>query len=134
MEASAFHHEDDDLRSQEATPLITLANLYDGHTTGVELAGNLQLHARWLVHGSYTGQRVSLKPLPESKDTTNARAEADDPAHMFSVRSGPQPPGRFAARRIFPGGRQIAGVAAAGDIRSSTCASAGRRPTVSSCR
>jgi iron complex outermembrane recepter protein len=87
MEASVFHHEYDDLRSQEATPLITLANLYDGHTTGVELAGNIQLHARWLVHGSYTGQRVSLKPLPESRDTTNARAEADDPAHMFSMRS-----------------------------------------------
>ena len=87
MEASVFHHEYDDLRSQEATPLVTLANLYDGHTTGVELAGNVQLHARWLVHGSYTGQRVSLKPLPESKDTTNARAEADDPAHMFSLRS-----------------------------------------------
>ena len=54
MEASVFHHEYDDLRSQEATPLITLANLYDGHTTGVEAcAGNVQLHARWLVRGSY---------------------------------------------------------------------------------
>ena len=50
----------------------------------MELGGNLQLHERWLVHASYTGQRVALKPLPESRDTTNARAEADDPAHIFS--------------------------------------------------
>jgi iron complex outermembrane receptor protein len=87
MEAAVFYNDYEDLRSQEATPLITLANLYGGHTTGVELAGNVQPHARWLVHASYTGQLVALKPLPGSKDTTNARAEADDPAHMFSVRS-----------------------------------------------
>ena len=87
LEASAFYNDYDDLRSQEATPLITLANLYDGHTTGIELAGNVQPHARWLVHASYTGQRVALAPLPGSRDTTNARAEADDPAHAFSMRS-----------------------------------------------
>ena len=87
LEASVFHNEYDDLRSQEATPLITLANLYGGHVTGVELAGNVQPHARWLMHASYTGQRVSLKPDPDSRDTTNARAEADDPSHIFSMRS-----------------------------------------------
>ncbi len=87
FEASVFHNDYDDLRSQEATPLITLANLYDGYVTGVELAGNVQPHSRWLVHASYTGQRVALKPLPESRDRTNARAEADDPSHAFSMRS-----------------------------------------------
>ena len=87
VEASAFYNDYDDLRSQEATPLITLANLYDGHTTGIELAGDVQAHARWLLHASYTGQRVALKPLPGSRDATNARAEADDPAHAFSMRS-----------------------------------------------
>ena len=87
LEASVFYNDYDDLRSQEATPPITLANLYDGYTTGVELAGTAQPHARWMVHGSYTGQRVSLKPRPESRDITNARAEADDPSHMFSLRS-----------------------------------------------
>jgi iron complex outermembrane receptor protein len=75
--------------------------LYDGHTTGVELAGNIQLHARWLVHGSYTGQRVALKPLPESRDTTNARAEADDPAHMFSMRSYLNLPGELQLDGFF---------------------------------
>ncbi len=87
VEASMFYNDYDDLRSQEPSPFITLANLYDGYTTGVELGGNLQLHQRWLVHASYTGQRVALKPLPESRDTTNARLEADDPAHIFSARS-----------------------------------------------
>ena len=87
LEASVFYNEYDDLRSQEATPLITLANLYDGRTTGIELSGSVQPHSRWLMHASYTGQRVSLKPLPESRDMTNARAEADDPSHIFSMRS-----------------------------------------------
>lgn len=93
VEAAGFYNDYDDLRSQEPTPFIVLANLYDGHTTGIELAGNLQLHSRWLMHGSYTGQRVSLKPLPTSRDTTNARAEADDPSHMFSMRSYVNLPG-----------------------------------------
>ena len=74
VEASVFYNDYDDLRSQEATPLITLANLYDGHTTGVELAGNVQPHARWLVHASYTGQRVSLKPLARAAATRPTRA------------------------------------------------------------
>ena len=39
------------------------------------------------MHASYTGQQVSLMPLPESRDMTNARAEADDPSHIFSMRS-----------------------------------------------
>lgn len=87
LEAAVFHNEYDDLRSQEPTPFIVLANLYGGHTTGVELSGSVQPHSRWLVHASYTGQRVSLNPLPASRDTTNARAEADDPSHMFALRS-----------------------------------------------
>jgi iron complex outermembrane receptor protein len=87
FEASWFYNDYDDLRSQEATPLITLDNFYAGYTTGVDLAGNVQLHPRWLVHAGYTGQRVALAPVPGSHDTTNARLEADDPAHMFSARS-----------------------------------------------
>ena len=87
LEAAVFYNDYDHLRSQEPIPPITLANLYDGHTTGIELAGNLQPHARWLLHASYTGQRVSLRPLPGSRDATNARAEADDPSHIFSMRS-----------------------------------------------
>jgi iron complex outermembrane receptor protein len=87
VDAAVFYNEYDDLRSQEPTPFIVLANLYDGHTTGVELSSSVQPHSRWLVHASYTGQRVSLSPLPASRDTTNARAEADDPSHMFALRS-----------------------------------------------
>jgi iron complex outermembrane receptor protein len=101
LEASAFYNEYDDLRSQEATPFITLANLYDGHTTGIELSSNVQPHSRWLVHASYTGQRVSLKPLPGSHDTTNARAEADDPSHSFSARSYLNLPGNIELDGFF---------------------------------
>jgi iron complex outermembrane receptor protein len=102
IEAAFFHHDYGDLRSQEgALPSIRLANLYDGYTTGVELAGDLQVHPRWLVHASYTGQRVDLNPLPGSLDLTNARAEADDPSHMFSLRSYWNLPADFEADAFF---------------------------------
>lgn len=101
FEAAGFYNDYDDLRSQEPTPFIVLANLYDGHTTGIELAGNVQPHSRWLIHGSYTGQRVSLRPLPASRDTTNARAEADDPSHMFSMRSYLNLPGNVELDGFF---------------------------------
>jgi hypothetical protein len=67
----------------------------------VELAGDVQLLERWLVHASYTGQRVALAPLPGSRDTTNALLEADDPAHMFSVRSYVNLPGNFELDGFF---------------------------------
>ena len=101
FEAAGFYNDYDDLRSQEPTPIIVLANLYHGHTTGIEVAGNVQPHSRWLVHGSYTGQRVSLRPLPASRDTTNARAEADDPSHMFSMRSHANLPGQIELDGFF---------------------------------
>jgi iron complex outermembrane receptor protein len=101
VETSFFYNDYDDLRSQEATPLITLANLYDGYTTGVELAGNVQPHPRWLVHAGYTGQRVALDPLPGSHDSTNARLEADDPAHIFSARSYLNLPNNFELDAFF---------------------------------
>jgi iron complex outermembrane receptor protein len=44
---------------------------------------------------------VSLKPLPESRDTTNARAEADDPSHLFSFRSYLNLPGNFEVDGFF---------------------------------
>jgi len=101
MEVSGFHNDYDDLRSQEATPFITLANLYGGHTTGVELAGNVQPHERWLVHAGYTGQRVTLKPQPGSHDMTNGRDEADDPSHIFTARSYLNLPRRFELDGFF---------------------------------
>jgi iron complex outermembrane receptor protein len=99
VEASIFHHDYDNLRSQEPTlpagiPIV-LANKYAGRSTGVELAGDVQPVRRWLLHASYTAQRIDLKPEPGSRDTTQARAEAEDPSQMFSLRSYLNLPGRF---------------------------------------
>ena len=97
MEASVFHNEYDDLRSQEATPLITLANLYDGHTTGVELAGNVQLHralarARQLHRAARVAETASRKPGHDQR----ARRGGRSGAHVFHA-VVPQPAGRSAA-------------------------------------
>jgi iron complex outermembrane receptor protein len=102
VEASGFYHDYDDLRSQEGGQIpIRLANLYGGHTTGIELAGSVQPHSRLLVHASYTGQRVALRPGPGSRDVSNARAEADDPSHLFSIRSYLNLPGGVEADAFF---------------------------------
>jgi iron complex outermembrane receptor protein len=102
VEASVFRNQYDDLRSQEGrVPPIRLGNLYEGHTTGFELAGDVQPHPRWLLHASYTGQRVRLHPSPGGLDVTSARAEADDPSQMFSLRSYLNLPGAFEADAFF---------------------------------
>lgn len=99
FEATVFHHDYDDLRSQEPTPPagipIRISNQYDGRVRGIELAGDVQPLRRWLVHASYTGQQIHLQPEPGSGDTTQARAESEDPSQMFSLRSYLNLPGRF---------------------------------------
>lgn len=91
LEITGFLHDYSHLRSQEPTsptnfPFV-LQNLYLGTTSGVEIAGNVQPLKRWLLHTSYTGQRIDLTPGPTSRDITGAVAEAEDPAHMFALRS-----------------------------------------------
>jgi iron complex outermembrane receptor protein len=91
LEATGFVHDYARLRSEEPTPPsgfpLVLENLYQGTTSGVEVAANVQPQTRWLIHASYTAQRIDLRPGPSSRDITDAISEAEDPEHMFAVRS-----------------------------------------------
>jgi iron complex outermembrane receptor protein len=64
-----------------------VGNTLDGTSRGVELAVNLQPVAAWRTHASYTFLDVSLTKDPGSRDVGGLTTEANDPRHMFALRT-----------------------------------------------
>ena len=97
VDATLFTHRYDDLRSQElpATgPPIVVANTLNGRTQGVELSGSLQPLPVWRVRASYTYFDVSITKDIDSRDIGGGASEANDPSHMFGLRTDVDLPGR----------------------------------------
>lgn len=92
IDATVFHHAYDRLRSQEAAaglvPIpVVVGNTLNGTSRGLELAANLQPVAAWRTHLSYTFLDVSLTNDPGSRDVGGLTTEANDPRHVFAVRT-----------------------------------------------
>jgi iron complex outermembrane recepter protein len=91
LDATLFAHDYDDLRSQEspaASPVpIVIGNSLHGHSAGVELGINVQPIAAWRTHVSYTYINTDITRDPDSRDVGGGISEANDPSHLFSVRS-----------------------------------------------
>jgi iron complex outermembrane receptor protein len=91
-DVTLFRHDYDRIRSQEAPagpvpiPLI-VGNTLNGVSSGVELGLNLQPAEWWRIHAGYTHLRVSLSRDPDSRDVSGGSAEANDPEHIFGLRS-----------------------------------------------
>ena len=113
LDASAFVHDYAHLRSQEPTTAapfpVTLANLYEGRTSGIELSGNYEPVAWWLLNASYVFQRVELKPSTGGRDATDARAEAEDPDHLLGLRSYLDLPGGVEIDLMYRGVGELRG-------------------------
>jgi iron complex outermembrane receptor protein len=79
----------DDLRTQEIRPgqPITLANMMNALTRGVETRVAAQVLPRWQVHASHAYHWKELTFDPGSTDITRGTAEGNDPRHLFKVRS-----------------------------------------------
>jgi iron complex outermembrane receptor protein len=79
----------DDLRTQEIRPgqPITLANMMNGLTRGVETTVSAQLLPRWQVHASHAYNWKELTFDPGSTDPTHGASEGNDPRHIFKLRS-----------------------------------------------
>ena len=92
IDATVFNHVYDRLRSQEAQtgpvpiPLV-VGNGLHGTSRGLELAVNVQPIAAWRTHVSYTHLNVSLTKDPTSRDVGGLTTEANDPRHLFQLRS-----------------------------------------------
>lgn len=91
LDATVFAHDYDDLRSQEspaASPIpIIVGNSLHGHSAGVELGANVQPIGAWRTHVSYTFIDTDISRDPDSRDVGGGSSEANDPSHLFSVRS-----------------------------------------------
>jgi iron complex outermembrane receptor protein len=91
LDAALFANRYDDLRSQERrpppAPPIVLENQLNGRSSGLELAGTVQVAANWRMHGSYAWMHKTLSFDGGSTDVTGGTFEANDPSHLASVRS-----------------------------------------------
>ena len=91
VDLAAYVNRYTDLRSQEipTTVLdpILLANTLTARTAGLEASALFQPLARWQVHGSYAYLWKRFGRDPDSRDVTGGASEANDPAHIFHLRS-----------------------------------------------
>jgi iron complex outermembrane recepter protein len=99
-DVSVFANRYDSLRSQELrfvpTPRIFLENAMNADTHGVEVGATVQPSGNWRLHGSYAWLKKTLTFDPGSTDPTKGVFEANDPAHLASLRSQLDLPAGFA--------------------------------------
>ena len=79
----------DDLRTQEFAPgrPITLANMMNARSRGLETTASVQVMPRWQVHASHAYHWKEFTFDPGSTDPTGGASEANDPDHIFKLRS-----------------------------------------------
>ena len=90
FDATLFSHSYDDLRSQELPPTgppIVVGNTLNGRTQGVELAAGLFPLPIWRIRASYAFLDVSITKDIGSRDIGGGAIEANDPSHMFRIRT-----------------------------------------------
>lgn len=100
LDVATFVNRYDRLRSTEAmfTPqlLIVLDNLLNARTSGIELAGTVQLMPSWRVHGSYAYLHKHLSFDPGSRDVYHGAVEGNDAPDLLSLQSALDLPGHTA--------------------------------------
>jgi iron complex outermembrane receptor protein len=89
VDVAGYVNRYDDLRTQErgASLPITLANMMEALSRGVETTVSAQLAPRWQVHYSHAFLWKEFTLDPGSTDSTGGASEANDPTHFFKVRS-----------------------------------------------
>jgi iron complex outermembrane receptor protein len=91
VDATFFHHVFDDLRSQDLPPdggfPITIGNTLDGRSRGLEFGLNVMPMPRWRTHVGYTWLDTDISRQPGSRDIGAGVSEANDPHHLFNLRS-----------------------------------------------
>lgn len=91
IDVAAYNNRYDDLRSQEFPTQpgqpITLGNLLNGTTRGVETSANVELAPWWLVQAGYAHFWKRLTFDTGSTDRTGGAAEGNDPQHILKIRA-----------------------------------------------
>lgn len=89
LDIATYVNRYDDLRTQELAPgrPITLGNMMNGLTRGVETTATAQLARWWQLHLSHTYMWKELSFDPASTDITEGASEGNDPRHIVKVRT-----------------------------------------------
>jgi len=90
FDATIFRHRISDLRSQELPPTglpIVVGNTLRGEARGIEVGVNVQPAPWWRGHVGYTWLHTDIERTAASRDVGGGATEADDPNHMFGLRS-----------------------------------------------
>jgi iron complex outermembrane recepter protein len=105
LDLAAFANRYDDLRSQELPGApgqpVTLRNLLNAVTSGAELSATFQPIDRWRLQGSYAYLYEDFSVDQGSTDPFDGMFEANDPSHMFSLRSYTDLPAGFQLDAVF---------------------------------
>lgn len=92
LDATAFIQRYGNLRSQEAPPSgvvpLTIGNTLDGRSSGLEIAVNVLPIDRWRMRVSYAYLDTEIGRHARSRDVSGGLNEANDPHHLFSLRTG----------------------------------------------
>jgi iron complex outermembrane receptor protein len=101
FDAAAFANRYDDLRSQElpaaAGQPVVLANGLAARTSGVEISASASITNWWQTHASYAFLRKTFSRDADSRDNSGGVSEANDPRHLFSIRTSIDLPSRMQA-------------------------------------
>jgi iron complex outermembrane receptor protein len=99
LDATVFGNRYDDLRSQEfpiaAGQPIVLGNGLNARTSGTELSASVSLTRWWQAHASYSYLWEHFSKDPNSQDLSNGTNEANDPSHLFLLRTSIDLPDRL---------------------------------------
>jgi iron complex outermembrane receptor protein len=91
FEATVFHHDFSDLRSQDLSPTgalpLVVGNSLEGTSRGVEFGVNIQPATWWRSHVNYTWLDTEVRRQPGSRDVGGGISEANDPHHLFNLRT-----------------------------------------------
>jgi iron complex outermembrane receptor protein len=108
FDVTAFHHDYDDLRSQDAPATfpffpVTLGNTLEGASDGLELAVNVQPVRWWRSHVGYTWLNTQVRRQPGSRDVSGGTSEVNDPHHLLTARTSFDLPRDLEADAILRG-------------------------------
>lgn len=91
FDVSVFAHRFRRLRSQDSPEggiiPVVLGNSLNGRSNGIELGVDFQPVPRWRTHLSYTALDTLISRAPGSRDQTGGVSEANDPKHLFGLRT-----------------------------------------------
>lgn len=85
-----FHHDYDDLRTQEIDPsgtFIVFASMMEGRSTGIEAWGNWQAARNWRLSAGWTAMHQNLRLKPGSNDASGPLMAERDPRNTWHLRS-----------------------------------------------